>query len=477
MSNESSGKKALKAGFSYTVGNILVKGLSFLTIPLFARLMTVEDFGIYSTFSSYVMIMTVLAGFTLHTSVPNARQDYEGRMGGYCSSVMLLIIGNSVLLLVLALLFGSPLAQLLSLEQPYLPALIVLESFGMSLLTFYYSVLTVHYESREYLLLSLAYALCGIFMSVTLILTLFREQGYMGRILGTLLPALLVGAYVICRLVQRGRPRISAEYWKYGLRISLPTVPNGLGQLLLNQFDRVMIKSMIGSSQAGLYSFAYNIAVIFQVITESMNSAWIPWAFEKMKRGEYPAMRKAASAYVVFVSLGAMALVMISPEIILIAGGEKYWESRYLAMPLVLAMYYAFLLTLPASVEQYYKKTKLIATSTVLAALLNIGLNALCIPAFGYVAAAYTTVACYLLYYFANVAAAWWVHKGMVYDIMQQLFWIVVVTVVSLAAVALVDYFWLRMVVMGLGLAVCGWWLLRNQERVRDLINAFRNKA
>ena len=61
MANESSGKKALKAGLGYTVGNMLVKGLSFLAIPLFARLMTVEDFGIYSTFSSYVMIMTVLA--------------------------------------------------------------------------------------------------------------------------------------------------------------------------------------------------------------------------------------------------------------------------------------------------------------------------------------------------------------------------------------------------------------------------------
>lgn len=46
MANESSGKKALKAGLGYTVGNMLVKGLSFLAIPLFARLMTVEDFGI-----------------------------------------------------------------------------------------------------------------------------------------------------------------------------------------------------------------------------------------------------------------------------------------------------------------------------------------------------------------------------------------------------------------------------------------------
>ena len=106
MANESSGKKALKAGLGYTVGNMLVKGLSFLAIPLFARLMTVEDFGIYSTFSSYVMIMTVLAGFTLHTSVRNAKLDYVDLTGSYCSSVTLLVIGNSLLLLALSLVFA-----------------------------------------------------------------------------------------------------------------------------------------------------------------------------------------------------------------------------------------------------------------------------------------------------------------------------------------------------------------------------------
>ena len=264
MANESSGKKALKAGLGYTVGNMLVKGLSFLAIPLFARLMTVEDFGIYSTFSSYVMIMTVLAGFTLHTSVRNAKLDYVDLTGSYCSSVTLLVIGNSLLLLALSLVFAAPLARSLSLEQPYLPALIVLESFGMAMLTFYNSVLSVDYKYKEYLVLSLVYAVAGIGGSVLLILTLCRGQGYLGRILGTLIPAVLVGIYVVFRLWRKDRPRISREYWRYGMAISLPTVPHGLSQLLLNQFDRIMIKSIIGSTEAGLYSFAYNVGMIFQ---------------------------------------------------------------------------------------------------------------------------------------------------------------------------------------------------------------------
>lgn len=477
MSNESSGKKALKAGLGYTVGNMLVKGLSFLAIPLFARLMTVEDFGIYSTFSSYVMIMTVLAGFTLHTSVRNAKLDYAERTGAYCSSVTMLMIGNSLLLLVLSLLFATPLTRFLSLEQPYLPALIVLESSGMAMLTFYNSVLSVDYKYKEYLVLSLIYAAAGIGGSALLILTLCREQGYLGRILGTLIPAVLVGIYVIVRLWRKNRPRVSREYWRYGMAISLPTVPHGLSQLLLNQFDRIMIKTMIGSNEAGLYSFAYNVGMIFQVITNSMDTAWAPWFFEKMNEKAYPAIRRAASAYVVFVSIGAIALGLISPEIILVAGGAKYSDSRYVAIPIVLSMYYAFLYTLPSSVEYYYKKTKLIALATMLAALLNIALNALFIPMFGYIAAAYTTVVCYLMYYLLHVVFSWWIHKGMVYDLMQQFFWLGVVSVMSLLTVALTDYFWLRMVLLAAGLGVCALWALRHRDQVAKTVAVFRKKA
>ena len=87
---------------------------------------------------------------------------------------------------------------------------------------------------------------------------------------------------------------------------------------------------------------------------------------------------------------------------------------------------------------------------------MNILLNAVFIPSFGYVAAAYTTVACYLLYYLLHVVFAWWVHKGMVYDILQQFLWLGVVSVVSLVTVALTDLFWVRMGLLAAGLRPVG---------------------
>lgn len=87
-------------------------------------------------------------------------------------------------------------------------------------------------------------------------------------------------------------------------------------------------------------------------------------------------------------------------------------------------MYYSFLYTLPSSIEYYYKKTVLIAIGTLGAAAVNIALNAYFIPRFGYIAAAYTTVVCYLLYYAIHVFFAWKVHGGILYDMKNQLLWL-----------------------------------------------------
>ena len=43
----------IRAGLWYTIGNMLIKGIPFLTLPLFTRLMSTSDFGIYNTYISY----------------------------------------------------------------------------------------------------------------------------------------------------------------------------------------------------------------------------------------------------------------------------------------------------------------------------------------------------------------------------------------------------------------------------------------
>ena len=57
---ETNDRKAAKAGLGYTVGNILLRGISVISAPLFARLFTVQDNGAYSTYQAYVNIIYII---------------------------------------------------------------------------------------------------------------------------------------------------------------------------------------------------------------------------------------------------------------------------------------------------------------------------------------------------------------------------------------------------------------------------------
>ena len=80
--SEQSSNRVLKAGIGYTIGNYLLKGLSFFTIPLFTRLLTTQDYGKYSVFLSYEDIVFVLIGFAIHSSYKNARYKSVERKTG-----------------------------------------------------------------------------------------------------------------------------------------------------------------------------------------------------------------------------------------------------------------------------------------------------------------------------------------------------------------------------------------------------------
>ena len=71
-------------------------------------------------------------------------------------------------------------------------------------------------------------------------------------------------------------------------------------------------------------------------------------------------------------------------------------EAQFVIAPVAMGCVCQFLYTLFVNVEQYEKKTVGMAFASVAAAVLNFFLNAVFIPKFGYIAAAYTTLAGYL---------------------------------------------------------------------------------
>ena len=467
--NTSTNSNAVKAGLNYTIGNMFIKGISFIAIPIFSRLMTQADYGLYNTFISYASILTMFVGLTLHTSIKNAKYDFPDQLNRYCSSLLLLILANTLLISVISVIFSKQLGALAALGGG-MALLMVAESFGNALLNFYNAALAMEFRYKEYLFISFAYSLGSILLSVFFIEVAIPQNGYLARALGSVVPLLLISVYIILRFFHSSLPCVSKTYWKYGLKFSLPLIPHGLSQIVLSQFDRIMITNTIGEAQAGIYSFAFNISIIYQVLYNSVDTAWTPWFYSQMSEGKEDNIKKNTAIYVIFMSVAACLLMLVCPEIILIMGGKKYIESRYTVIPIVLGMYFAFLYSLPAVIEYFYKKTKLIAVGTAGAALANVVLNAIFIPMYGYVAAAYTTVVCYVLYFFFHLFIAKKILGRFLYDMKSLFACIAGVVVFTAACLAMLDYMWLRWGILLVFLLASGIIALRKKEQLITIV-------
>ena len=395
---DGSGGRAVRAGLGYTVGNILIKGIAFVSIPIFSHLLTKEDYGAFNTYAAYVSIFAVIISLGLPTSVRTARYDFRERLHEYSSNCATLILLSLAVFTLAGGLWAQDLQRIGGIRSN-LVLLAVFASFGTAMLSLYNNLLSLEYRSREYLSLSLFYSAGSVILSVLLIKLDVFHAPYFSRALGNTLPMLIIAGYILVRLLRRARPRIQKEYTRYGLRFGLPLIPHDLSQLVLSQFDRVMIVKAIGEAEAGLFSFACNLGLPVQVLSVSFETAWTPWLFERLQEKDYASIRNRTALFSGIISCLVMMLMLISPELISLLAPAEYSESRYVAVPVILSMYFAFLYVFPAGLEYYLKKTQYIAAGTMSVAVLDVILNVYFIRRCGYVAAAYTTLFCYVVYY------------------------------------------------------------------------------
>ena len=138
--------------------------------------------------------------------------------------------------------------------------------------------------------------------------------------------------------------------------------------------------------------------MLVQLFISGMNSALTPWMYSKIKKGDIRSMRKVLQLLSIVVVGIAVALMLISPEMVLIFGSPKYREAVYVIPPVAASVFFIFIYNILSMPQFYYEKTQFLMAASMAAAGANVVLNFIFIRLFGYIAAGYTTLACYMLY-------------------------------------------------------------------------------
>lgn len=384
--------KNIKNSGLYLFGNLFNKAIAFITVPIFTRILSTEEYGIVSTYSSYVSLLAVIVGLSLGNSIRNAFVDYKEDLKSYISSVFTLSFLNFLLVLLIAI--GVNLGT--SFVNMTLLIMCLVESFGSFIINSIVIKYMMEEESFKRTILLVVPNLCAAILSVFFILNMDSHKEY-GRIIPMFLVTTLFGMTIFIVSIFRGRTFIKLEYWKYALNISIPLIFHGLSVNILSTSDRMILTAVNSASETGIYSVVYNFGMIATVITSSIESVWIPYFTRKMISNDKQTINKSAKLYIELCTVIFCGILIVGPEVLVIFASEKYRSGINVIAPVVLASYFQYMYSLAVDTEYYYKKTKIIATNTLTAALINLLLNFIFIPFGGALAAAFTTVVAYFV--------------------------------------------------------------------------------
>ena len=384
----------VKASLWYTICNVINKGLALLSTPIFTRIMTEEQYGTFSVFQSWFSILIIFTSLNVFLSgYQKGLILYKNDIWRFTSSQLGLtttITGLAFVLYILNIPFWTKIFDL----EPVLMYAMFIELLLLPALELWFAQQRFDYKYKKFAVLTMVMSVLSILVGVVAVVTATNKVE--ARVFSDVGIKTIFSGAIFAFIFITGKCFYSKKYWKYSIAFNLPLIPHYLSNYILNQSDRVMIGRMVGNSQAAYYSVAYTISTVMLLITNAINSSLTPYIYKSIASDEKGKINKATQPLVILVAGLCVVTMAFAPEVIQVFAGKKYMDAIYVIPPVAASVFFIFLYSLFSTIEYYYQKTSFIAIATCACAVLNLILNYFCIKIYGYYAAGYTTLICYV---------------------------------------------------------------------------------
>lgn len=386
----------VRASVWFLISSFLQKAISSITTPIFTRLLSPEEYGQYDVFNSWYGILSIFVVLRLSSGMfTQGLVKYSEQRSQFASSMQGLALTLVMFWTVVYLLFQNFWNKLFALTTIQMFAMFLM-IWTSAVFGFWASEQRVEYHYRSLVAITLFVSVMKPILGIFFVI--HAQDKVTARILGLSLVQLVAYIGLFIADMRRGRKYFDAGFWRHALLFNLPLIPHYLSAAVLVGADRIMIKNMVGDGKAGIYGLAYSISLVMTMFNSALMQTLEPWMYKKIKEH-----REDDTIGISYLSLGIiaavnLALIALAPEVVAVFAPSAYYEAIWVIPPVSMSAIFIFSYDLFSSFAFYYEKTKFIAGASVVSALLNIILNAIFIPAFGYYAAGYTTLVCYMAY-------------------------------------------------------------------------------
>lgn len=392
-------KYLLKNIFSFVLGKMGPRLISFFLVPLYTYTLTTEEYGtidLIATLSTVLMPILVLnIGDAIMRFALDHGTDHRKLM-----SIGLWILGAGTLLGLVLI----PVAGLVPTISAYGLAL-----YGYVISLAYMQVFCCYLRGCEKLN---AYAIGNILhtaslVGLNLLFLLVFQWGIRGYLLANILSNFLTAIYAaVVGRVDRVVKKFSLDFPLFGsmIRYSSLLIPSNLMWWIVQSSDRIMITYMVSAAANGIYAVSYKLPSILSTLSGIFNQAWLYSAIREKDSADatkyFNQMYDTVVRFLIIVTSGM--LLVLKPFLSIYVASEYYMAWRYTPYLLIGFMLLAIAGFL-ATFSTVHKDSKTIMQSSLCGAVTNIVLNFVTIPWFGVMGAAFSTCISYVMVFLFRI--------------------------------------------------------------------------
>ncbi len=404
----------------YGLSSIVGRVINILLVPVITSVLPVSVFGGYSTLYAMVGILFVFYTLRLETAYFRFGSE-DGQQPMTYSNALIMVYGMSIFLSILLFLFPGQIVSWMNLPpeySTYVPMLAVILFFD-AINEIPFCQLRLFNRPRRFALIKISMILTNVVIVCFFFLIcpwlINKGTDWLSAIydpryhLTYLIGANIVSSGMALFLLL---PQWTAFWRNFDLPTirkmivySLPLLIVGLAGIMNEMLDRIFLQNLLPYDQeettrlVGIYSGNYKIAMFIALFTQAFRYAAEPFFFQQYKRKDSNVLYGKVTTYYTIVSaFGFLAVTLVLPWLQQIfLRDASYAQGYYVTVVILLAN---ISLGLYYNLSIWYKlqdKTQYGMFISLAGVLITILGNVLLIKTVGYMASAWTTLACYFI--------------------------------------------------------------------------------
>jgi O-antigen/teichoic acid export membrane protein len=411
-------KKLASQTAIYGLPTIVGRLLNYLLVPLYTNVFLPEEYGVVTELYAYVAFLGVLLTYGMETALFRFSENKLENEKVFSTS-LISIFFTSFLFLFLVLLFLKPLAA--SLQYQDHPEYIVWFALILvldAITAIPFAKLRQANKPKAFAIVKSTSIILNILFNLFFIVFcayvyarpssanfVWVAKIYDPKIgVGYIFISNLLASAVTLLLLLPGlltvKYKLNKAILKRMLIYALPLLIAGLAGMVNETMDRILLKYLLPSgsnvmAEIGIYGACYKVSIIMTIFIQTFRYAAEPFFFSESNNTDAKELYAKVMKYFViaccFIFLGTLLYIDFVKYFV----GEKFRVGLKIVPILLIAN---LCLGIFFNLSIWYKlsgKTKYGALLTLFGAVITIVCNYLWIPRYGYIGAAWATLACY----------------------------------------------------------------------------------